>query len=720
MSLLTETQFEDFRRGVLSDVIERAGGLDGSGELIDFKENAFTQLMIEYLADSGVVEDGQVCFIEKQLPVGTVRANGYFIAEEDGRVDFFYTLYSGAEEAESLSSNEAVEGVKRCMRLFGVARAGEFESLEESSEAFDMLTEIHEHASALRRLRIFILSDRVLPKKSRDALAGQVKKLRAKGGVSFRLEVVDLTRLHRIVMSGAEHEPIQIDLREDAGGPIACIKAAEVNPAYDVYMTVFPGPVLFDLYDEYGSRLLELNVRAFLQATGKVNRGIRDTLRTEPSMFLPYNNGISATADHIETERLPDGTLAISKMTGLQVVNGGQTMASIHRACKSDRANITDVLVQAKITVVRRKKDLDVEDLVHKISLYANSQNKVNEADFSANDPFHVKLEQLANSVWVPGEQSRWFYERARGSYQTAKNRYGLTDAKRREFERVMPASQKFTKTDFSKYMSAYEQAPHLVSLGGQKNFVKYMDSLKKAHGKNWLPDDRYYRNLISVALLYKAAERVVREEGYPAYRANVVAYTVALVSHKTGKGLNLDSIWARQAVSPELNEVLRGWSHEVYDLIIESSEGRNVTEWCKKEACWETIRELPVEAPPALPELDDAFHYEAAPDAFDEPTRKKKVKEGPTIADLANIARVMGYDASAYQEIARWGTASEQLTDAQVRLAIQLRDMAQGDWEKAPTPALAKRAQHVLDLAEKSLDLSSGIGFTDEDWMDA
>ena len=254
MTLLTETQFEDFRRGILSDVIERAGGLDGSGDLVDFKENAFTQLMIEYLADSGVVEDGQVCFIEKQLPVvGTVRANGYYIAEEDGRVDFFYTLFSGGDEAESLSSAEAVEGVKRCMRLFGVARTGEFGSLEESSEAFDMLSEIHDCDDSLRRLRILILSDRVLPKKSRDALAGHVKTLRAKGGVSFRLEVVDLTRLHRIVMSGAEHEPIQIDLREDAGGPIACIKAGEVNPAYDVYMTVIPGPVLYSLYDEYGS-----------------------------------------------------------------------------------------------------------------------------------------------------------------------------------------------------------------------------------------------------------------------------------------------------------------------------------------------------------------------------------------------------------------------------------------------------------------------------------
>lgn len=720
MTLASETRFEDFRRGILSDVIERAGGIDGSGASVDFKENAFTQLMIEYLADSGVAEDGQVCFIEKQLPVGTVRANGYYIAEDDGRVDFFYTLFSGSENAESLSSNEAVEGVKRCMRLFGVARSGEFESLEESSEAFDMLSEIHEHASSLRRLRIFILSDRVLPKKSRDALAGHVKTLRSKGGVSFRLEVVDLTRLHRIVMSGAEHEPIMIDLREDGCGPIACIKADDVNPAYDVYMTVFPGPVLYSLYDEYGSRLLELNVRAFLQATGKVNRGIRETLRTEPSMFLPYNNGISATADHIETERLPDGTLAITKMTGLQVVNGGQTMASIHRACKSDRANISDVLVQAKITVVRRKRDLDVDDLVHKISLYANSQNKVNEADFSANDPFHVKLEQLANSIWVPGEQTRWFYERARGSYQTAKNRYGTTDAKRREFERIMPASQKFTKTDFAKYMSAYEEAPHTVSLGGQKNFVKYMDSLKRAHGKNWLPDDRYYRNLISIALLYKATERVVRDEGYPAYRANVVAYVVALLSSKTARGLNLDVTWARQGVSSELTELLRSWSHDVYDTIIGSAEGRNVTEWCKKEGCWSAIRDLEVTVPPDLPELCGEFAYAEAPDAFDQPVRKKRANQAPSLADLGNIARVMGYDTAAYQEIARWGTASEQLTDAQVRLAIQLRDMAATDWEKAPSAAVAKRAQHLLDLAERNLDLASGAGFSDEEWLES
>jgi len=719
MTVLGDTQFRDFRRGIISDVLERAAGVNGDSGDADFKENAFTQLMIEYLADAGVADDGQVCFIEKQLPApaGTVKANGYYISEDDGRVDLFYTVYSGSDEAESLTAADAADAVRRCMRLFGIAHSGDFQSFEESSEAFDMLTEIHAHAAVLKRLRIFVLSDKVLPRKSRDALARQVKLIRASGGLSFRLEVVDLTRLHRIVQSGAEHEPIVIDMREDAGGPVSCVKADSVNPAYDVYLAVLPGKVLHDLYDEYGSRLLELNVRAFLQATGKVNKGIRETLRTEPSMFLPYNNGISATADQVETEHLPDGTLVISKMTGLQVVNGGQTMASIHRACKSDRANISDVLVQAKITVVSRKRDLDVDDLVHKISLYANSQNKVNEADFSANDPFHVKLEQLANSIWVPGEQSRWFYERARGSYQTAKNRYGTTDAKRKEFERIMPASQKFTKTDFAKYMASYAGAPHVVSLGGQKNFVRYMDDLKRTHGKNWLPDDAYFRDLVALAILNKETEKIVRDEGYPAYRANVVSYVIALLASKTQGKLNLGSIWVRQQVSSELREMLRSWSHDVYEAIIASSAGRNVTEWCKKEACWESVRDLPVDTAQGLPEMVEQLPVESV-DAFDEVQSARRVKAAPTMADLGNIARVMGYSSSVYREIARWGTASELLTDAQVRLAIQLQDSAVGGWEKTPTSTVAKRAQHVLDLAEKHLNLESEDAFTDDDWL--
>ena len=203
-----------------------------------------------------------------------------------------------------------------------------------------MLACIHEHAPSIQRLRLFLVTDRSLSERTKKAVERHVKGKGVTAGISLRLEIIDVARLWRIAKSG-DHHPIEIDLSEDfldyKGGPLACVKAPPANPMYDVYLTVLPGSVLAELYDEYGSRLLELNVRAYLQLGGQVNRGMRKTLMTEQSMFLPYNNGISATADAVETAKAPDGSMVLTKITGLQIVNGGQTMASIHRAKKNRR-----------------------------------------------------------------------------------------------------------------------------------------------------------------------------------------------------------------------------------------------------------------------------------------------------------------------------------------------------------------------------------------------
>jgi hypothetical protein len=189
----------DFKRGINAEVIQRAAGVDEDDAAADFQENSFTQLMIEYLSDAGVTEDGHVCYLDKTLPapVKSIKTNGYFVSEDEGRVDLFYSIFTGLDSVEPLHAPEAVEAVSQSIRLFGLAQTGEFQALEESSEAFDMLTEIHEHRDTLKRLRIFLLTDKLLPKVSREALVRKVRAIRAKGGVSFRLEVVDLTRLER-------------------------------------------------------------------------------------------------------------------------------------------------------------------------------------------------------------------------------------------------------------------------------------------------------------------------------------------------------------------------------------------------------------------------------------------------------------------------------------------------------------------------------------------
>jgi hypothetical protein len=368
---------------------------------------------------------------------------------------------------------------------------------------------------------------------------------------------------------------------------------------YQGYLSIIPGDMLASLYDEYGSRLMELNVRSFLQQRGKVNRGMRETILKVPHRFLAYNNGISATAEEIVTERTPAGDLAIKSIKGLQIVNGGQTVASIHRAKKNDRCkHLGELAVQAKITVVKASL---LEELVPKISRYSNTQNTVNEADFASNDPFHVAIEQLAGSTWAPGEQTRWFYERARGQYEVARNRIaGNSAAKRRKFDDQTPKNQKFAKVDLAKFYNCWEQKPEVVGRGSQKNFIYFMTHIAKEH-PGFKPDEDFYKQLIAKAIIYKSAEKIARKHKFSSYRANTVAYTVALVAFKTVGRVNLQVIWDMQVISDALHGLMDDWMPVVWDAIVKTAGTRNVTEWAKKTECWNEIQLLNVVISPEL-----------------------------------------------------------------------------------------------------------------------
>src|SRR5690606_17809581 len=145
---------------------------------------------------------------------------------------------------------------------------------------------------------------------------------------------------------------------------------------------------------------------------------------------------------------------------------------------------------------------------------------------------FHVRLDELSQRIWAPGERNRWFYERARGQYQVAKAKDGTTPAKKKAFIEATPPSQKFTKTDLAKYQHSWNQLPHIVSRGAQKNFVAFMDAIGKNGPRE--PDEAWYRAAIATAILFKRAEKVARELEITPYRANVLTYTVALLSFKT------------------------------------------------------------------------------------------------------------------------------------------------------------------------------------------
>ncbi|MDN7135987.1 AIPR family protein [Pseudidiomarina terrestris] len=683
--MIENLEFEEFYKAIRSEINDDSNEALKEGYRID----RFTEYFINQLGEFGITADANICFVEKELGNARAISNAWDIDEEEGRLSLFITDFRDSETPETITKQDVVVAVNRAARIYKYAEKKGYENLEVSSGEYIMIRTIKEAFQLITQVHIYYLTD--------GQLAHTNDIQTSLNDLPVYVSYWDIQRLYRLVSSGREYEPIEIDLEQKFGKGITCLSMPSNTDEYQGYLAIIPGDMLASLYDEYGSRLMELNVRSFLQQRGKVNKGIRETILKTPHRFLAYNNGISATAEEIMTERTANGDMVIKKLIGLQIVNGGQTVASIHRAKKIERCgHLATLAVQAKITVV---KACMLEELVPKISRFSNTQNTVNEADFASNDPFHIAIEQLANTTWAPGEQTRWFYERARGQYEVARNRIsGNSAAKRRTFDAQTPKTQKFAKVELAKFYNCWEQKPEIVARGSQKNFVHFMTHIAKDR-PGFKPDEYFYKQLIAKAIIYKAAEKVARKHKFSSYRANAVAYTISLISFKTVGRLNLTSIWEFQDISDALSNTLNDWMPVVRDAIVTTAGSRNVTEWAKKSECWQEIQLLDLVIPKAL---EDEFRKG---DAL--PTVGGRARSGRTdqlsSLDRQNINRVIQQDAELLFKLGMWGKNTGNLKDIQISIVLTAATYAAAGWESIPSHKQAKHVVAAIEIAKQA-----------------
>ncbi|MDU8543828.1 MULTISPECIES: AIPR family protein [Pseudomonas syringae group] len=636
-----------FCEDLIQDIL--AGTSDS--EYGGFKIDKFTRTVADYLIEAGEVEDVNICFYKSR----GMQLNGYNVNQDEDGLDIFVALFNQQTPPVTVTKAQCEAAFRQAETCLRKGLTGFHSTLEESSESYDAFQRIHELRDSLASCRIFLLTDGVVNQDIFHPEEG--------GDISVTLHVWDAARLYRLATSGKKFEPIEIDFTEEFGENISCLSLVDPNSDYKGYLAVIPGDVLAGIYEKYGPRLLERNVRSFLQARGNVNKGIRKTILEEPHRFFAYNNGVSATADNIEFGK--DG-LSITKIRNLQIVNGGQTTASLYYTAKKDKADLQGIFVQAKISVIPEDQ---LEHIVPLISRFANSQNKVNDADFYANDPFHVEIEGLSRTVWAPAvdgssKQSKWFYERARGQYLDAKAREG-THARKRQFDATFPTRQKFTKTDLAKYENTWMQLPHVVSLGAQKNFNDFAIRLKERGRVD--VDVRYFEHLIAKAIIFNKADRIVREKSFGGYKANIVTYTIAWISNRTSQCIDLDGIWKNQDISPVLHDVIQEVSMAVHRIIVSPPNGKNVTEWCKRKECWEKIRGSNFNIGSALgKELID----------FSRKTGSLKGNQGvsaPNENEQQLITSVTDVRADMWYQIAKWSKETNNLQPWQRSLAFSI-----------------------------------------------
>ena len=652
-----------------------------------FREEAFTEVMLETLEDLGQTAGHEICYFDRKLGRSVGRLNAWYYNEESGELDLITTLFNGLRDPRNVGTTELAQVVKRAVHVFMAARDGIHLEMEPASASYDLMQRVHEIWTSVDRVRVVVLVDGIADRSGSSPVFDWK-------GPDLQVDIWDLRRLFRAASSGLPYEPVEIDFVERFGAPLACLPMPESSADYASFLAILPGAILHALYHEFGARLLELNVRSFLQARGKVNRGIRDTLKVEPARFLAYNNGISGTAESVQYTEGSNGVPAVHKIVGLQVVNGGQTVASIHRARQRDKVDLSDVYVQAKITIVRPEH---IDTLVPLISRFANTQNRVNEADFSANHPFHTQIQRLADTIWAPGEQSRWFYERARGQYQVARARDGDSPARLKRFDAATPPSQRFDKVDLARYLNTWDQLPHVVSRGGQKNFVYFMENLARSRPVIE-PDSEFYRKLVAKALLFKRAERIAREHAFPAYRANAVTYTIALLAYRTAGRIDLETTWNHQSVPQSLVDALYAWMPSVHDQLVRSAANRNVTEWCKKEECWHNVQTLAADIPGTLEA--ELSQQQPLPTVGDSAGRRGV---GLGAADRENIARVMQVTAEEWIHLCGWGARAGTMKQWQIGIATTLASYAAGGWLNVPSRKQALQAIEILRIAEDS-----------------
>ncbi len=587
------TKLQGYYDDFFQDVLEEAA----SNNMLNAE--AFFELCTADLIDAGVIPAAeQMQYIR---PTGGVRVDGYcgdpLLYNETGEargcvLSLIVLDFSQDLDIKTLTKADMDADFKRVENYLRYSLDPTFrEKLEVTSPGYDLAEMIASRWESVYKVRLFLLTNKLL--------SGRVqgKEPTDFAGREVVYDVWDIRGFYQINAAAGEREPLVVDFTEYEQGAVRALLASDKSSEEPVYLTAIPGEELARIYDRWGARLLEQNVRVFLQARSKVNRGIKSTLDNDPAHFFSFNNGITGTAEGIHTTDGKDG-LRIVSLDNFQIVNGGQTTASVHAAYKRG-ADLSKVFVQAKITVIEPEK---ARELVPRISEYANSQNRVSSADFFANHPYHVRMENFSRTISAPQkagmlQTSKWFYERARGSYRD--QQAYLTPAKKKKFGLEYPRSQTFTKTDLAKYLMVWSDKAYIVNRGAQKNFTEFAVIIEKA----WETSqdqfgERYFKEAVAKKIIFNATERIVQSrDWYEAggYRAQHVALTIGLIwnaTHGMKMHVNFQKVWNDQEVGPLLEAAIGLASDHVHEVLMNPGAGyRNISEWAKQERCWNAVK---------------------------------------------------------------------------------------------------------------------------------
>lgn len=607
---------KDFKKDFMEEVKVNAS-VTGDGSCA-----SFVSTFAHYLQEADFLHDFTPSYFEGTGKYNRkLRVDGYAYDEFDNTMNLIIADYDSSESEQSLSKTQAKQLHNRLLNFVQDARnVGLQRCVEMSRPCWDLIDLIKEKKIEVRKYRFMIFSNSIINKNIVTLESSKIDD------VLTECQIWNIDRLFKICASDSGRHIVEINFKDYTLNGIPCLDASEtITKDFKSYLCIIPGSVLADVYDEYGSLLLEGNVRSFLSTKVAVNKKIRTTIIESPERFFAYNNGISATAMNVSIESTADGQRLIAA-SDFQIINGGQTTASLSNTRHKDKYDLSAIFVQMKLTVIEKIPEEDATLLIQDISRSSNSQNKVSDADFFSTHPFHIWIERCSQQLYakaIDGSQydTKWFYERARGQY--FQKQMHLSRADKKKFLLQNPKSQLITKTDLSKVRNSWSGFPHIVSRGAQTNFTDFADKMTKiwSNEKNTLQSgNKYFQETVALILMFKYMERMIPHQSWysQGYRANIITYTIAFL-HKLIKNnyntraLDLIAIWTRQTVPNIVQEILTELAEKVYFKLTDPSRSvENVTQWCKREDCWKSVQsisyKLPNEIENCLTESNDQY----------------------------------------------------------------------------------------------------------------
>lgn len=719
-------------------------------------EDEFLNHTLDLLVDFDEIESPELTGMGDKKGKGgrLMRADGYCFDETEHSLILFISDFQDLSEPDKLTRSRVDELYWRLYYFLDEICNGNIEKyFDDSDDVLKIAAYVRNRLNAdnndpqlILKVKFYILTNKELDTKllstsllettirntkGKKKKAKTTKKIKKENFNGKPLEIALWYPERFFEMENTNNnEPIVIDIAENYGYKgIPCIKGdIGDNLDYEAYIAIIPGKLLADIYIEHGSRVLEGNVRAFLGTSGSksVNSGIKRTINNDPTKFFTYNNGIATTASDVETE-LIDNALYITRIVDLQIINGGQTTASLAEAIlKKTNTRLEGIYVPMKLTVIDDRESENEEgirfydSMVQAIAKYANSQNKVTAADLFSNDPFHILMEKMSKKYLAPPGKfavpTGWYYERSRKKYQ--QEQVKLSKDGQRRFVSKFPKSQIITKEQLAMYLTAvFDLRPDIVSRGKNWTMKAFGSQISETYKKDKEAfNEFYFKKCICDAIIYRTVDNYLEVNKDSArnptgfwyktggYKLNIVPYSIAKIISciPHGFSLNWDKIWERQGLSPAFMHEIEIVTKMTNDFICDSN-GVIVTEYCKKEATWIRYR--------------DSVRYALSPEFFGELISILDVKEKAVSAkkekkeenNLQDIMKIVNRGAEYWRKLILIAQRHSIAVSYQELSAIKfLIDMAETG--KIPITPSGKIPSRVAKAIETSLKLEEKL----------